>query len=270
METNHALTAFSALAHPMRLDALRLLITAEPDGMVAGDIATRLNVLPNTLSANLAALSQADLVRVRREGRQMRYFANLGTVQALVGFLLNDCCAGHPDLCAPCPKVPMAQKPLNVLFLCTANSARSLIAEAILNADPSGRFRAYSAGSQPAGAPNPRTLALLDRLGYDTGAVRSKSWDEFAGPDAPQMDFVFTVCDNAASETCPVWPGQPVSAHWGVPDPAAVTGSDAEQAAAFNAAHQALATRLSLFTALPVETLERKSLLARVTEIGQS
>lgn len=164
----------------------------------------------------------------------------------------------------------MRAEPFNVLFLCTANSARSLIAEAILNAEPSGRFRAYSAGSQPAGNPHPRTVHLLERLGYDITAIRSKSWDEFGAEDAPQMDFVFTVCDNAAAETCPVWPGHPVSAHWSIPDPAAPKGSDAEEAAAFNTVHKMLATRLSLFAALPVETLGRQSLQARLNEIGNT
>lgn len=164
----------------------------------------------------------------------------------------------------------MRDTPFNVLFLCTANSARSLIAEAILNADPSGRFRAYSAGSQPSGQPNPCTVQLLERQGYDLGDIRSKSWDEFAGPDAPQMDFVFTVCDSAAGEVCPVWPGHPVTAHWGVPDPAAVTGNDAEQAAAFNRTHKMLATRLSAFANLPVETLERGSLQAHLDQIGRA
>lgn len=164
----------------------------------------------------------------------------------------------------------MRDSPFNVLFLCTGNSARSLIAESVLNADPSGRFRAFSAGSQPAGAPNPRAIQLLDRLGYDCSALRSKSWDEFAAPDAPQMDFVFTVCDNAAAETCPHWPGQPMSAHWGVPDPVAATGTEAEVAAAFNATHRTLATRIGLFTALPLAALERMALKRELDQIGEA
>lgn len=164
----------------------------------------------------------------------------------------------------------MSEKKFNVLFLCTANSARSLIAEAILNNEPSGRFRAFSAGSKPGTAPHPRTIQLLQRLGYDAESARSKSWDEFAGPDAPQMDFVFTVCDNAAGEVCPIWPGQPVSAHWGIPDPAAAQGNEAEQAAAFNRAHKMLATRLAAFASLPLETLERGALKAQVDQIGKT
>lgn len=164
----------------------------------------------------------------------------------------------------------MPDEPFNVLFLCTANSARSLIAEAILNAEDSGRFRAFSAGSQPSGEPNPRTIQLLTRLGYPLDGIRSKSWDEFAGPDAPKMDFVFTVCDNAAGEICPVWPGHPVTAHWGLPDPAAVKGNEAEEAAAFNRAHKMLATRLSAFTSLPLGSLERGSLQSKLQYIGET
>ncbi|HEX5211247.1 MAG TPA: arsenate reductase ArsC, partial [Pseudolabrys sp.] len=127
----------------------------------------------------------------------------------------------------------MSERPFNVLFLCTGNSARSVIAEAILNKFGHGKFHAYSAGSQPKGRVNPQTIQLLDSLGYDTSAFRSKSWSEFAKPGAPPLDFVFTVCDNAAGETCPVWPGQPMTAHWGIPDPAEATGTEAEIAVAF-------------------------------------
>ena len=278
MELSKALTIFSALSQEMRLNTLRWLIAAEPQGLTAGEIAALLEARANTLSANLAILTQAALVRSQREGRQIRYFARLDTVQALTLFLMRDCCGGNPAICGPVAAIltptlteaPMRDAPFNVLFLCTGNSARSLIAEAVLNADPSGRFRGFSAGSQPAGAPHPRALQLLDRLGHDTSGLRSKSWDEFARPDAPKMDFVFTVCDSAAAEPCPVWPGQPVTAHWGVPDPAAAAGSDAEIGAAFNLAHRTLATRIGLFAALPVATLERKSLQSQLDAIGKA
>ncbi|MEO0544578.1 MAG: arsenate reductase ArsC [Pseudomonadota bacterium] len=162
----------------------------------------------------------------------------------------------------------MADKVYNVLFLCTGNSARSIIAEAIINRIGQGRFKGYSAGSQPKGEVHPRTLRLLKTLNYNTDFARSKNWDEFAASDAPQMDFVFTVCDNAANETCPVWPGQPMSAHWGVPDPAAVEGSDAEQAFAFDDAHRMLNSRISIFTSLPITGLDKLSLQKRLDEIG--
>ena len=143
-------------------------------------------------------------------------------------------------------------RPYNVLFLCTGNSARSIIAEAILNKLGAGRFRAFSAGSQPKGQVNPNAIQLLDGLGYDTSGLRSKSWSEFARPGAPALDFVFTVCDNAAGETCPFWPGQPMTAHWGVPDPAEATGSPAEVALAFRDAYRMLHQRIAIFTALPI------------------
>lgn len=160
-------------------------------------------------------------------------------------------------------------EPKNVLFLCTGNSARSILAEAALNQIGAGRFRAFSAGSRPTGAPNPFALALLQRKGIDTGFARSKSWDEFEGPDAPKMDFVFTVCDSAAAEECPFWPGQPVSAHWGLPDPAAVTGSDTEKALAFAETWAAMSRRIAAFAALPIATLDALALKRHLREIGE-
>jgi arsenate reductase len=157
----------------------------------------------------------------------------------------------------------------NVLFLCTGNSARSIMAEAILNKIGGGKFRAYSAGSQAKGAVNPNTIQLLKRLGYDTSGMRSKSWTEFAKPGAPALDFVFTVCDDAASETCPVWPGQPMTAHWGIPDPAAATGTEAEIALAFNNAYRMLNRRIGIFTALPIASLSRLGLQEKLTDIGR-
>jgi len=163
----------------------------------------------------------------------------------------------------------MPDKIYNVLFLCTGNSARSILAEAILNRDGKGRFRAFSAGSQPKGEVNPYAMTLLRKSGYDTSAMRSKSWSEFAQPGAPKLDFVFTVCDNAAGEACPFWPGQPMTAHWGIPDPAAATGTEAEIGVAFNDAYQMLTRRIELFLALPIDKLDRMVLGARLKEIGR-
>jgi len=163
----------------------------------------------------------------------------------------------------------MNERPYNVLFLCTGNSARSVIAEAILNKASQGRFRAYSAGSQPKGRINPNTIALLQSLGHDTTRLRSKSWDEFTKPGAPKFDFVFTVCDNAAAETCPVWPGQPMTAHWGVPDPAEAKGTSAEIALAFKDAYRMLNQRIGVFLALPIRSLDQLSLQRRLKEIGR-
>ena len=163
----------------------------------------------------------------------------------------------------------MIERPFNTLFLCTGNSARSIIAEAILNKIGKGKFQAYSAGSQPKGQVNPNTLQLLRDLGYDTSGFRSKSWSEFAKPGAPPLDFVFTVCDNAAGEACPVWPGQPMTAHWGVPDPAEATGSEAEIALAFKDAYRMLQRRIEIFVALPIRSLDKLSLQAKLKDIGQ-
>jgi len=163
----------------------------------------------------------------------------------------------------------MSERPFNVLFLCTGNSARSITAEAILNKLGHGRFHAYSAGSQPTGELNPHTLALLCGLDYDISAFRSKSWNEFTRPGAPQFDFVFTVCDNAAAETCPVWPGQPMTAHWGVPDPAEAKGSPAEIGLAFKDAYRMLHQRIGIFVALPIRSLDQLSLARRLKDIGR-
>ena len=163
----------------------------------------------------------------------------------------------------------MTDRPFKVLFLCTGNSARSVMAEAILNKLGAGKFRAYSAGSQPKGRVHPETIRLLQGLGYDVAGFRSKSWGEFADPGAPGLDFVFTVCDHAASETCPVWPGQPMTAHWGVPDPAAAKGSPAEVALAFKDAYRMLHQRIAVFTALPIRSLDQLGLQSKLKEIGR-
>jgi len=161
-------------------------------------------------------------------------------------------------------------RPYNVLFLCTGNSARSILSEALLNKRGQGKFRAFSAGSHPTGRVNPQALDLLQKLGYSTDKLRSKNWDEFAAPGAPPLDFVFTVCDNAAGEVCPVWPGQPITAHWGIPDPAAVEGTDEQKQKAFNEAFLILERRISLFLSLPLRSLEQLVLQERLSEIGRS
>src|ERR1700744_5705257 len=158
----------------------------------------------------------------------------------------------------------------NVLFLCTGNSARSIMAEAILNKVGAGRFCAYSAGSNPKGQVHPETVRLLRSLDYDTSGFRSKSWNEFTKPGAPQFDFVFTVCDNAAAESCPVWPGQPMTAHWGVPDPAAATGNAAEVAFAFKDAYRMLSQRIAIFAALPLRSLDQLTLRNKLNDIGRT
>jgi protein-tyrosine-phosphatase len=164
----------------------------------------------------------------------------------------------------------MADRPYNVLFLCTGNSARSIIAEALVNQRGRGRFRGFSAGSHPKGAVHPIALQLLERMKLPTEGLRSKGWDEFAAAGAAPLDFVFTVCDNAAGETCPYWPGQPMTGHWGVPDPAAVEGTEARKWAAFRNAFQALDNRIRIFTSLPFASLDRITLKERLDEIGKT
>jgi len=163
----------------------------------------------------------------------------------------------------------MTERSHHVLFLCTGNSARSILAEAILGRLGGERFRAYSAGSQPRGEVHPMALELLRQRGYETAGLRSKSWEEFAGPGAPALDFVFTVCDDAAGEACPVWPGQPMTAHWGIADPAAVAGPEARQRTAFRRAYLELERRIGLFTNLRLGSLDRLSLQTRLDEIGE-
>jgi arsenate reductase (thioredoxin) len=164
----------------------------------------------------------------------------------------------------------IVERPLNVLFLCTHNSARSIIAEVVMNSLGRGKFRGYSAGSMPSGKVHPLAVEMLRNLNYDTSKLRSKPWDEFAKPDAPKLDFVFTVCDNAANEVCPIWSGQPMSAHWGLPDPSAAPGTEPERALAFADTHRMLYQRISIFINLPLSSLDRLSLQKRLDAIGKS
>lgn len=167
-------------------------------------------------------------------------------------------------------RAPSSDKPFNVLFLCTGNSARSILAESHLNRAGQGNFKAYSAGSQPKGEVHPYALDLLRKLNFDVSGLRSKSWLEFAQPGAPELDFVFTVCDNAANETCPVWPGQPMTAHWGIPDPAAAEGTELEQRLAFADAMRWLSNRINIFVSLPLRSLDELSLQRRLDAIGKT
>lgn len=172
--------------------------------------------------------------------------------------------ANHP------PELPVPDRKYNVLFLCTGNSARSILAEAILQREGIGNFNAYSAGSHPKGEVHPFAIDLLNQLHHPTTTLRSKDWNEFAKNGAPKLDFVFTVCDNAAEEVCPIWPGQPMTAHWGLPDPAAVEGSEAERRLAFAETYRMLRNRILAFTNLPLSSLDRLSLKRKLSDIGQS
>lgn len=276
MEMNDAAGAFQALGHYQRLKIFRRLIQEAPDGLTAGELSVVLSIAPSGLSFHLGQLEGAGLVSSVRNGRRVHYAVSPSAVRELMGFLAEDCCGGRPELCAVSVlsashekgEAGMADDKMNVLFLCTGNSARSILAEAILAREGAGRFNAYSAGSDPKGEVHPYALELLRNLNHDVSGLRSKSWDEFAGPDAPHMDFVFTVCDNAAAEVCPVWPGQPMTAHWGIPDPAAAEGTEAVKRQAFADAYRMMYNRLSIFVNLPLARLDTMALKRRLDEIG--
>jgi protein-tyrosine-phosphatase/DNA-binding transcriptional ArsR family regulator len=250
----------AALGHPARLAAFRLLARRAPQGVPASEIAEALAVGASTLSAHLDQLVRAGLIRRTRHGRFIHYALDVGGAGDLVAYLLGDCCRGRPDIAdAALPEEasdPMPETVFNVLFVCTGNSARSIFAEAIMRRDGEGRFNAFSAGTRAYSELNPRALAVLEANGYPTDG-------------APRFDFVFTVCDLSANEECPPWPGQPISAHWGVPDPVAVQGTEAEQAHAFNEAFRMLRQRIHAFIALPMASLGRISLQRMVDDIGQ-
>jgi arsenate reductase len=279
-EAPEAIEILTSLSQSSRLEVFRLLVRYLPYGLAAGDIARLLAVPHNTLSTHLASLEQAQLVISRREGRSIIYAANRNRAHQLTSFLLANCCSLSGEVCdvlaasdegLPFParrEGYMSDKTYNVLVLCTGNSSRSILAEAILNREGAGRIQAFSAGSQPKGQPNPYALALLSELGYETAQFRSKSWDEFATPDAPKMDFIITVCDSAAGESCPYWPGHPLVAHWGIPDPASVEGTEAEKRAAFMEAYRRIAARITTFVNLDIEALDLATLKRKLAEIG--
>ena len=277
METKTAVVALAALAQESRLSVFRLLVEAGSAGMAAGKIAESLGMAPSSLSFHLKELTHAGMASARQEGRFIIYKANFAKAAELVAFLSENCCGGQPcDLScnarvsAPGVAISAAGKVFNVLILCTGNSARSIMAEALVNAMGQGRFRAFSAGSQPTGKVNPFAIEKLHSIQYPTDSLRSKSWDEFAAPGAPQMDFIITVCDNAAGEVCPLWPGQPVSAHWGFEDPAAVQGSDEDKRRAFDKVFRLMLNRVRLLVNLPLDALDQVARQRELRAIGQA
>lgn len=264
----------AALAHPQRLALFRLLMRRYPDAVPAGELAEALEVRQNTLSAYLSSLRHAGLIEQTRIGRSLLYRVDMAATGGLMSFLTGDCCRGRPDLCAPRAVhpveggTPMPGRKLNVLFICTGNSARSIFAESILRHLAGDRFAAHSAGTAPRSELNPVAVELLAAKGHDTAPLRAKTVAEFQGPEAPAMDFVFTVCDRAANEECPPWPGQPISAHWGMPDPVKATGTEAERRLAFQQAYAGLKNRIAAFTALPFDSLDRASLQNRLDALA--
>lgn len=257
---------FAALSHPARLDVVQLLIRRYPDRVPAGEIAEVLGLKPNTLSAYLADLMQAGLITRDRLGTSLRYGADMAGLSAMTDGLLRECCRGRADLCATLPlDAPdgdriMPDDRYKVLFICTGNSARSIFAETLLREMAGDRFEVFSAGTQPQSALNPMAVEMLRLKGHETSGLRSKNLSEFQGAGAPVFDFVFTVCDRAANEACPPWPGQPMSAHWSTPDPVKAQGTEAERMLAFQSAYGMLRNRILAFTALPLGTLDRISL----------
>ena len=266
----------STLGHPQRLALFRLLMRRYPDRVPATELAQALGLKPNTLSTYVNALMQAGLVTQERVGTSLRYAIHMDATRETIDYLLIDCCRGRPEICSPglyptpLGDTAMSDRKFNVLFVCTGNSARSIFAESILRDMAGDRFVAYSAGTKPRSELNPFALDVLEQKGHDTSILRSKNLAEFQGGDAPKFDFVFTVCNQAANEECPSWQGQPVTAHWGLPDPVKVEGSDAEKSLAFHQAYGALRNRMTGFTNLPIASLDRMSLQKAVDDLGQS
>jgi protein-tyrosine-phosphatase/DNA-binding transcriptional ArsR family regulator len=272
MEQNRASHAFATLGHPGRLAVFRLLMRFAPRGVRPTEIAGALGLKQNTLSHHLSDLTASGLVQVERQGRSLFYAVDLDTAEGLIGYLALDVGRARPDLLAPLltsrKDAAMRDTDFDVLFICSGNSARSIFAEALLRDLGRGKFQAFSTGTRPNTQLNPFALEVLKRNGHDTSILRSKHISEFQQPDAPVMDFVFTVCDTAAAEECPPWPGQPITGHWGLPDPVKATGTDAEKALAFAQTYAALRRRIEAFVELPFASLSRMSLQAHVDAIG--
>ncbi len=272
IELSHRL---AILGHPQRLAVFRLLMRRYPDQVAAGEIGTALDIRPSTLSSYLAALVQAGLVVQTRQATWMRYSIRVGEVRSTLDDLFLDCCRGRPELCSPLLVTPhsepdrMTDPKFNVLFICTGNSARSIFAESILRTLAGDRFNAYSAGTRPSSDLNGFAVQVLRDKGHDVAPLRAKNVDAFKGADAPPLDFVFTVCDQAANEDCPAWEGQPVSAHWGMPDPVKSAGTDAQKSLAFQQAYGVLKNRIAAFSALPLRELDRISLQRAVDDIAR-
>ncbi|MBY6141230.1 helix-turn-helix domain-containing protein [Leisingera daeponensis] len=264
----------SVLGHPQRLSVFRLLMRRFPDRVPASEIGAALDVKSSTLSSYLSALMQAGLVTQAREGTWLYYQADMGGIRDTMEALFFDCCRGRPELCLPVrpglqsEDSSMTDPRYNVLFICTGNSARSIFAETLLRSIGGDRFNVYSAGTKPSSELNPFAVETLRAKGHAVGSLRAKNVIEFTGSTAPKFDFVFTVCDQAANEECPAWEGQPISGHWGMPDPVKAEGSEAERSLAFQQAYGTLKNRIQAFSALPIAELDRISLQKAVDDIA--
>ena len=257
---------------------MRLLASRGASGMAAGELAAALGQPPSTLSFHLAALEQAQLIQSTRRGRHLIYAVRFFGLRSLFSFLTETCCAGRPELCGDLARLlpddlpeeePMTAA-FNVLFLCTHNSARSLMAQAILEKIGRGKFNAYSAGSDPARIPMAEVIPKLQTLGHDVSGLHCKSWNEFIGPNAPQMDFVITLCDTLHGQDCPDVGDKPVTAAWPLPDPAKFKGTPAERATMINELYGMIRRRLEIFVNLPHASLDRIALKKRLDELGDS
>ena len=272
MEMSDALRCFTALSHEGRLAVFRLLMRFAPKGARPTEIADALGMKQNTLSHHLSDLSASGLVRVTRLGRSLYYSVDLVHSEALIGYLVLDVGRARPDL-APSLSTArsenvLRQRPFNVLFICSGNSARSIFAEALLRDLGQGRFEAFSAGTRPGTAPNPVALEVLKRNGHEIQSLYSKHLSAFQAREEPKMDFVFTVCDTAAAEECPPWPGQPITGHWGLPDPVKAAGTEAEKGLVFAQTYAVLRRRIAAFVELPFAQLTRIALQSCVDDIG--
>lgn len=267
-----AINRLTALGHEQRLAVFRLLARRYPDAVPAGEIARALGIKANTLSSYLATLMHAGLVGQTRVGTSLKYRVEWAAVHQLTDFLYLDCCRGRPDLCPPPGAAAnggnrLPRRKLNVLFICSGNSARSILAESLLRHEAGDRFDVFSAGTHPRPAPDPRVIELLRAKGHDISMLRSKGLEDVRGADAPEMDFVFTVCDRAANEDCATWQARPISGHWGVADPTLQDGTEAEKRLAFQETYAGLRRRISAFAALPFDTLDRIALQRRVDDL---
>ena len=280
MEANsreaNAIEGFGSLAQATRLAAVRHLLAVHPQSLPAGEIARLCEVPHNTMSTHLGILSRAGLISVEKDGRSMNYRADVDGFRGLLEFLSRDCCNGSPELCGDAFDLPseatgkFMTPAFNVLFLCTQNSARSIIAEALLEKIGRGRFRAYSAGSEPAREPVAEVMERLKALGHDVSRLHSKSWDEFKGPQAPRMDFIIALCDAPNDQFCPDLGAQFVTGAWPLPDPAQFTGSSTERTTLLNELYAMIRRRIEIFTSLPFDSLDRMAIKARLDEIGDT
>ncbi|MCC5959519.1 MAG: metalloregulator ArsR/SmtB family transcription factor [Rhodobacteraceae bacterium] len=272
MESIHAAHVFAILGHPDRLSVFRLLMRFAPRGQRPTEIAQALGLKQNTLSHHLRDLVHSGLLQASRQGRSLYYAVDLDMAEALIGYLALDVGRARPDLLAPLPPARMELSTggahvFNVLFVCSGNSARSVMAEVLLRDLGAHRFTAHSAGTRPAAHPNAATLDTLRRNGHDLRGLRSKHIAEFRAPDAPKMDFVFTVCDASAAQDCPRWSGCPITGHWGLPDPVQARQTNGDATAAFALTYAALRRRIEAFVALPVAALDRLALQTRIDAI---